>query len=194
VARRRKRSSRGAAARPQREPAPAEPGAERFADLIGELWRPPDAEAPAAAAPNPKRRARRAAEPAAVAFQIEREAERFSGLAAGGDRKQLRRLRRGEYAIERRIDLHGLDAAAARRALRAALHGALEAELRCLLVIHGRGLHSQGAPRLRELLPEWLAEAPHGSELLGFASARPEHGGSGACYVLLRRRRRMLGT
>lgn len=192
MARRRKRGARGEAARS--EPAPAEPTAERFADLIGDVRRPPDAGTRVAAAPDPKRRARRAAEPAAIAFRIEREGERFSGLAPGGDRTQLRRLRRGEYAAERRVDLHGLDAAGARRALRATLRSALEAELRCLLVIHGRGLHSQGAPRLRELLPEWLAEAPHGQDVLAFASARPEHGGGGACYVLLRRRRRMLGA
>jgi DNA-nicking Smr family endonuclease len=56
-----------------------------------------------------------------------------------------------------------------------------------VLVVHGRGLHSPGAPVLKHALPGWLAEPPLGQRVLAFASATPPHGGTGATFVLLRR-------
>ncbi len=90
---------------------------------------------------------------------------------------------------ERRLDLHGLDRAAARRALHAELDGAWRAGARCILVVHGRGRGSSEGPVLRGLLPTWLAEPPGGPHVLAFAPASGADGGSGATYVLLRRRR-----
>jgi DNA-nicking Smr family endonuclease len=110
------------------------------------------------------------------------------GWVAGFDRGRLRALRRGEIQPELEIDLHGLRRDEARRALRAALRDALDAGMRCVQVVHGRGLRSQAGPVLREALPAWLAEAPHGQCVLAFASAEDRHGG--ASYVLLRRERR----
>lgn len=124
-----------------------------------------------------------------VTFAIERTGERIEGRAPGIDRRQLRRLRSGRIEIDTRLDLHGVEAATAERALRDALAAAWEADQRCLLVVHGRGLHSEGAPVIKRALPEWLAEAPHGPRVMAFASALPEHGGTGATYVLLRRKR-----
>ena len=60
---------------------------------------------------------------------------------------------------------------------------------RCVLVIHGRGRHSEAAPVLKEALLGWLAEPPVGSLVLAFSSARGGDGGVGATYVLLRRDR-----
>ena len=124
-----------------------------------------------------------------IAFEIERHDERIEGRAPGIDLHQLQRLRSGRIEIDARIDLHGVGAAAAELALRDALAAALDAEHRCLLVVHGRGLHSAGAPVIKRALPDWLAAPPHGTQVLAFASALPADGGSGATYVLLRRRR-----
>lgn len=110
------------------------------------------------------------------------------GIASGIQTSQLRRLRAGRIRPERRIDLHGLRGDAARRALLDALVGAINAGERCVLVIHGKGLRSEGEPVLRRALPGWLADPRLGGRVLAFAPAKPEDGGTGASYVLLRRR------
>jgi len=56
-----------------------------------------------------------------------------------------------------------------------------------LLVITGKGRGGEGA--LRRLVPHWLAGGEHGSRVLRATAARPQHGGEGALYVLLRRKR-----
>lgn len=128
------------------------------------------------------------AEPAA--FELERAGERIEGRAPGVDRRTLLRLRKGEPAPEREIDLHGLRVGAAEQALAAALEAAWRASERCLLVIHGRGLRSPAEPVIKRSLPGWLAAPPHGARILAFTSAAPERGGAGATLVLLRRRKR----
>jgi DNA-nicking Smr family endonuclease len=105
------------------------------------------------------------------------------------DRAHLLRLRRGEVEVERRLDLHGMTAAEARRAFGAALREAAAAGERCMLVVHGRGLRSEGGPVLKEGVVEWLTAPPLAPLVLAFASALPRDGGAGASYVLLRRRR-----
>lgn len=120
-------------------------------------------------------------------FAVERLGERSEGLAAGVDRKHLLRLRRGEQPVERRLDLHGLTAAEAKRRLAEELASAQKAGERCVLVIHGRGLHSEGGAVLREGVVDWLTSAPNAARVMAFASARPADGGPGASYVLLRR-------
>ncbi len=138
-----------------------------------------------AAAPKP-----RPIPEAPVCFEVERRGETLRALAPGIDREQLRRLARGRVPVEATLDLHGLDAATARRRLRETLLGARETGARCLLVVHGRGIHSAEAAVLKQALPEWLTETPLGGAVMAFASATPEHGGPGATYVLLRRARR----
>ena len=109
------------------------------------------------------------------------------GWAAGFDRRRLRELRRGEIEPDSEIDLHGMTRAAARAELAAALRDAIAAGQRCVLIVHGRGLRSQEGPVLRDALPGWLAEPPHGASVLAFAAGEPQRGG--ATYVLLRRSR-----
>jgi len=118
---------------------------------------------------------------------IDRGGGRIDGAASGFDRQRLVRLRSGDPSPDRELDLHGLRREEARRVLRAELRAALAAGERCLLVIHGRGARSEAGAVLRDALPDWLAEEPHGSSVLAFAAAGG-HGG-GATYVLLRRRR-----
>jgi DNA-nicking Smr family endonuclease len=123
-------------------------------------------------------------------FTVDRLGERCEGLAQGVDRKHVLRLRRGKQRIERRVDLHGLTAAEAKRQLASELGRAQAEGLRCVLVIHGRGLHSEGGAVLRDGTVGWLTTEPLASRVMAFASALSEHGGSGATYVLLRRIRK----
>lgn len=123
-------------------------------------------------------------------FELLREGEEIQGLAPGIDRAHLRRLRRGRVPADVEVDLHGLTLEEARGALHAGLGRAMDEGLRCVLIVHGRGAHSPRGPVLKQQLVGWLAEPPHGSRVMAFASAPEHRGGAGATYVLLRRRRR----
>jgi DNA-nicking Smr family endonuclease len=96
----------------------------------------------------------------------------------------FRRLRQGRFSIEDEIDLHGLNRAEARVALRVFLGEAIERRLGCVRVVHGKGSRSgPHGPVLKNRVHYWLSQW---DEVLAFVSARRRHGGSGAVYVLLR--------
>lgn len=109
------------------------------------------------------------------------------GIASGINTAQLRRLRAGRIAAERTLDLHQLAADDARRSCLDEISAAIEAGERCVLVVHGKGLHSKGAAVLRPALSEWVADPRLQGQVLAFCPAHPKDGGSGASYVLLRR-------
>lgn len=95
----------------------------------------------------------------------------------------LRRLRRGEYRVEREIDLHGLTVPEAKAALREFLVAALEAGVRCVRIVHGKGLRSgHRGPVLKSAVSGLLRRT---GAVLAYVSARPVDGGTGALYVLL---------
>jgi DNA-nicking Smr family endonuclease len=97
----------------------------------------------------------------------------------------LRGLRRGRYRIESEIDLHGLTVSQAAAQLGAFLREARSHELRCVRVIHGKGLRSGNrGPVLKNTVNALLRRA---DPVLAFASARPVAGGTGATLVLLAR-------
>jgi DNA-nicking Smr family endonuclease len=124
----------------------------------------------------------------AAHFTLDRRPDgTIEGWASGFDRRRLRALRRGEIEPDREIDLHGLRREEAHRTVRAALRDAIASDERCVLVVHGRGSRSEDEAVLREALPGWLAEPPHGAQVLAFAAAADRRGG--ATYVLLRRQR-----
>lgn len=125
----------------------------------------------------------------AVPFEIRHSGAAVAARAPDVSRAILRDLRSGRVPPERELDLHGLDAKAARRAVLDALARALEDDVRCLLVIHGRGRRSTGEPVLQQALPEWLTSSPQASRIQAFATAPQPLGGPGACLVLLRRHR-----
>jgi DNA-nicking Smr family endonuclease len=133
-----------------------------------------------------RRRKRRDDEGGGEGFEIDRLGERHEGLAPGVDRKMLLKLRNGEFKPDERLDLHGMDTVTARRRVHEATRRAQQAGLRCLLVIHGRGNHSEGEPLLKESLIDWLADPAVFSLVQAFSSATGGHGGVGATYVLLR--------
>ena len=109
------------------------------------------------------------------------------GRAGGIDRRSAIRLRRGRLPIEATLDLHGLTQRAAFDRLCDFIAGAESAGKRCVLVITGKGLSSGGV--LRDQVPRWLNLAPNRARVLAFDYARQHHGGAGALYVLLKRRR-----
>ncbi|MCW8919140.1 MAG: Smr/MutS family protein [Gammaproteobacteria bacterium] len=98
----------------------------------------------------------------------------------------LRKLRRGHYRIGAELDLHGLRVEEARQALSHFLHRSLEEKRQCVRIIHGKGHSSQqNLPVLKVKVNHWLRQR---DEVLAFCSARPADGGTGAVYVLLRRK------
>ena len=111
------------------------------------------------------------------------------GRFAGVDKRLAERLKRGQLPIEGMLDLHGLTQEEAHRQLDGFLALSANAGRRCVLVITGKGAWREEAGILREMVPRWLNEAPNRSRVLAIANAQPRHGGSGALYVLLKRRR-----
>jgi DNA-nicking Smr family endonuclease len=140
-----------------------------------------------APAPKTVRRRKGAVPGEGGVFAIQRIGEQVEGKASGADDALLRKLRNGEFPADARIDLHGLHLPAARRAVQEAIQRVAAQSKRCVLVVHGRGRHSESEPVLKEAFLEWLAEPPLVSRVLAFTSARGRDGGVGATYVLLRR-------
>jgi DNA-nicking Smr family endonuclease len=108
---------------------------------------------------------------------------------AGLDRATAERLRRGLRPIEARLDLHGMTQAEAHQALTEFVRTSSQAGRRCLLVTTGRGFGQERPGILRNAVPRWLDAAGLRRQVLAVAAAQPRHGGAGAFYVLLRRRR-----
>jgi DNA-nicking Smr family endonuclease len=126
-----------------------------------------------------------------VDFDVTDTREYVEGVVSGLDPRLVRQLRRGEFAWQAHLDLHGLTAAAARPAVEHFLVESLRAGHRCVLVVHGRGHNSKDrTPVLKEKLVSWLARSALSRMVLAFTTARPHDGGAGAMYVLLRRDRR----
>ena len=115
--------------------------------------------------------------------------EYIEGSVTGVGRKVMRRLKRGQVPVQDHIDLHGLTKKEAEIEVRRFLVESHKRGLRCVLIVHGRGLNSPDSfPVLKERLPVWLNRGPARRIVLAFATARPYDGGTGAIYVLLRRR------
>jgi DNA-nicking Smr family endonuclease len=133
------------------------------------------------------RRSERRAKPAV--FRFPEPGEPLLGIAAGIQSSQLLSLRRGRIRPQAEVDLHGLRSDAAGRHLLRELCLAAANGLRCVIVIHGKGLRSSGRPVLRAQLPRWLADPELEGCVLAFAPACEADGGNGATYVLLRRER-----
>ena len=93
------------------------------------------------------------------------------------------RLRAGHWSIQRQLDLHGLRVDEAREALGEFIRHAHRAGMRCVRVVHGKGLGSPGkSPVLKGRVQRWLVQK---NEVLAFVQARPMDGGAGALVVLL---------
>jgi len=129
-----------------------------------------------------------AADHSTTKLVIEEAGELWSARADGIDRRFTRRLASGKLEIEARLDLHGRSRNESARALERFIALARAAGHRCLLVIHGRGLHSGAdGPALRETVRRALTDGPHAGHVLACVTAPPALGGTGATIVWLRR-------
>lgn len=99
----------------------------------------------------------------------------------------IKKLRKGQFAIEAELDLHRMTSEEARLATSTFLKMAHQSGKRCIRIIHGKGLGSPNKlPVLKTKVNHWLKQR---DEVLAFCSARPADGGTGAVYVLLRAQR-----
>jgi DNA-nicking Smr family endonuclease len=134
--------------------------------------RPGAAQSPFRAASNP-------------AITVERDGDRIAGRAAGVSGAQLAALASGKCRPEVTLDLHGLTSERAERALSRFVSAAVRDGQRCLLVVPGRGLHSDGGPVLREVVVDVLT-GPMARHVSCFVTAMSHDGGPGALYVMLK--------
>jgi DNA-nicking Smr family endonuclease len=102
----------------------------------------------------------------------------------GVSRLTLRDLRRGRWAIQAHLDLHGCNRHEAHEEVHNFIDAALAAGKRCVRIVHGRGFGSPGREGvLRPLVRSWLGRR---GDVLAFCHAPPRDGGEGALWVLLR--------
>ena len=174
------------------EPDDAADEARLFRDAVRGV-RPLGPRAPLPRPPRVRPRARFTRADRAAVLRESLDGGTVDPALAGGDElvfhrphvqpRVLRRLRRGEYRVEREIDLHGLTATEARDALREFLVEALEQRVRCVRIVHGKGLRSgHRGPVLKSTVSSILRRT---GAVLAYVSARPMDGGTGAVYVLL---------
>jgi len=112
--------------------------------------------------------------------------EEFEYCRDGYDSKILRRLRRGDFRVEAELDLHGQRLESARSALQSFIARCVREDIRCVRIIHGKGLRSPNKePVLKYHAQQWLTRinAVHAA-----CTTPPSDGGTGAVYVLLKKR------
>jgi DNA-nicking Smr family endonuclease len=113
--------------------------------------------------------------------------DRLDFFSGGIQHKIKRKLRRGQIPYQATLDLHGMTSAEASKTLAQFIASCQQQDLRCVLVIHGKGYGSEETkPVLKNMLNQWLRNSPL---VAGFCSATPKDGGTGAAYVLLKRMR-----
>ncbi|WP_417518698.1 Smr/MutS family protein [Minwuia sp.] len=148
---------------------------------------------------NPARPARLLPVPPVMPDRAAPAAER-RGRVAGVDRRTSEKLRKGQYPVDARLDLHGMTQHQAHDALRLFVRQCHAAGKRCLLVITGKGsrqrarddgpyVNAEPPGVLKRNVPLWLKDRDLAPLVLSTAAATPGHGGSGAMYILLKRQR-----
>lgn len=111
------------------------------------------------------------------------------------DRRTAEKFKRGEFKIERSLDLHGLTEKEAFAAVDDFIRHAYMQGLRCVLIVTGKGINHEDAVWyekkgiLKDCVPNWLNNPELRPLILGISYAKQEDGGTGALYVLLRRNR-----
>jgi len=120
-----------------------------------------------------------------IDFDAADTGEHLSWAKPGVQRRVLRKLRNGYYAVAAELDLHGMTVAEAREALPVFLADASSMRGSCCVrIIHGKGRKSiTDAPVLKPMVAGWLKNR---NLVLAYCSAKSNHGGTGALYVLLR--------
>jgi DNA-nicking Smr family endonuclease len=121
-------------------------------------------------------------------FRVADTPEYMEGVGGPAPPEITRRLHRGDFSVQAHVDLHGFGVEAAHEVFDAFMKEAVTTGKRAVLIIHGRGLSSPAQPVLKTRVAEWLTRGYWRKWVLAFASARLCDGGSGASYVLLRRK------
>ncbi len=121
-------------------------------------------------------------------FDITCTGEYLEGHVIALDPRVLKQLKSGELTIQAHLDLHGLVKEDAKTALNTFIQNSHAMGCRSLLIIHGRGLRSDLGPVLKEGVVKWLTTGTLSHLVLAFCSARTCDGGTGAMYVLLKKR------
>lgn len=168
--------------------------AELFREMIGKV-RPIETKAepakPEPPAPEPRQfaadeaKALRESHQPPAAMAILDAADLLSYRRPEVSERLFKQFKRGEFSIQDEIDLHHLRATDAEILLKRFLNEAHSDARRCVLVIHGKGLRSEGTPVLKSLVDRVLRQR---GDVLAFASAPLNQGGTGAVLVLLDRR------
>jgi DNA-nicking Smr family endonuclease len=167
-----------------------------FADLFGKKKKVKRIErGPRVTPPNPGPPSReepppvKAGAPPNAGLHFPDSDEPLFGYTSAVDKNTLRKLKRGKVEFQKSIDLHRLDRASAKNRVIEALKRASMKGFSCVLVIPGKGMHSQdGEPLLRDALPDWLNDSKLAGVVHACAPAQRQAGGRGAAYVLLRPR------
>ena len=121
-------------------------------------------------------------------FEVGDDGTRAEGRRVDVGVDVLRKLRRGQFPLDGRLDLHGMTVPEARAQLELFLRTMRSRGERCVLVIHGKGEHSpHGSGVLRGEISAWLSQGGASEQVAAFATAQGPDGGEGAVYVLLRR-------
>ncbi|MCD6353733.1 MAG: Smr/MutS family protein [Proteobacteria bacterium] len=121
-------------------------------------------------------------------FVVADTPEYIEGTGYAVNPKIPKRLHRGDFAIEDYIDLHGLTAEEAKEVFDQFLKEAIRTGKKAVLIVHGRGLCSPTEPVLKTKVVEWITRGPWRKWVAAFSSARACDGGTGATYLLLRKR------
>lgn len=104
-------------------------------------------------------------------------------LRSGYSTRLLKKLRRGDYAIQDELDLHGLNASEAKVETHGFINECARDNVRAIRIVHGKGRNSAGrTPVIKRMLLGWLAKNQH---VIGVVSTPANDGGTGAVYVLL---------
>jgi len=111
------------------------------------------------------------------------------GITPNIDRRTSTKFKRGKLPIDGRIDLHGLTLRQAHSEFTAFVNSAYDRQARCLLVITGKGGAGEKVGKIRRELPHWINSPTLRSLVLAATEAQIRDGGSGAFYVLLKRKR-----
>jgi len=116
--------------------------------------------------------------------------ELAAGTNSGSDKNTFANLKKGKLPVEARLDLHGLSLGAAREAVENFIDNCWNSGKRCVLIITGKGRSSApGNPTINSEFTTWLNSPETRGKIISFTAATAKDGGSGAFYVLLKRRR-----
>ncbi len=113
--------------------------------------------------------------------------EFMEGFVEGINPITMEKLRKGEFSVQKTFDLHGCSIDKAGELFHTFIKEAVREGLKCVKIIHGRGLKSKGKPVLKEHLKTWIIKAMHRKWVIAFCNALMNDGGPGATYILLKK-------